>query len=102
MSALMKSVLILILLLLALPAYAVGPVIYEFDVPRGAHPHDVAPATDGGVWYTAQDQGALGYLDPRTRKTHQIPLGEGSAPHGVIIGSDRGPRVTDSRVKARL
>ena len=35
-----------------------------FDVPRGAHPHDVAPAPDGSVWYTAQHQGALGILDP--------------------------------------
>ena len=92
----MKSVLVLILLVFALPAYAVGPVIYEFDVPRGTYPHDVAPATDGGVWYTAQHQGALGYLDPRTRKTHQIPLGEGSAPHGVIIGQDGAPWITDS------
>ena len=33
-----------------------------FQVPRGAHPHDVAPAPDGGVWYTAQSQGALGIL----------------------------------------
>ena len=27
------------------------------DVPRGAHPHDVAPAPDGTVWYTAQSAG---------------------------------------------
>lgn len=38
----------------------------EYPVPDGAHPHDVAPAADGGVWYTAQRQGALGYLDPKT------------------------------------
>ncbi|MCB0230651.1 MAG: lyase, partial [Anaerolineae bacterium] len=34
----------------------------EYPVPSGAHPHDVAPALDGGVWYTAQQQGALGWL----------------------------------------
>src|SRR5687768_7152754 len=26
----------------------------EFDVTPGSHPHDVAPAPDGSVWYTAQ------------------------------------------------
>ena len=39
-----------------------------FDVPEGAHPHDVAPALDGPVFYTAQSQGALGILDPKTGK----------------------------------
>jgi virginiamycin B lyase len=36
------------------PAPAAGPAIKEFPVPQGSHPHDVAPARDGGVWYTAQ------------------------------------------------
>jgi virginiamycin B lyase len=71
-----------------------------YDVPKGAHPHDVAPAPDGGVWYTAQRQGALGRLDPATGKTEQIPLGEGSAPHGVIIGPDGAPWITDGGLNA--
>jgi virginiamycin B lyase len=66
-----------------------------FPVPKGAHPHDVAPAPDGGVWYTAQSQGALGKLDPKTGKTIQIPLGPDSAPHGVIVGPDRAAWITD-------
>jgi virginiamycin B lyase len=66
-----------------------------FDVPRGAHPHDVAPAPDGKVWYTAQHQGALGILDPKTGKAIQIPLGPDSAPHGVIVGPDRAAWITD-------
>ncbi|HET9616840.1 MAG TPA: lyase [Pseudolabrys sp.] len=66
-----------------------------YSVPRGAHPHDVAPAPDGGVWYTAQMQGALGLLDPKTKKTTHIPLGPDSAPHGVIVGPDRAAWVTD-------
>ena len=60
-----------------------------FEVPRGAHPHDVAPAPDGGVWYTAQFQGALGILNPKTGQATQIALGAGSSPHGVIVGPDR-------------
>jgi virginiamycin B lyase len=69
--------------------------IEEFDVPRGAGPHDVAPATDGTVWYTAQSAGQLGRLNPATGETHQIPLGRGSAPHGVIVGPDGAAWVTD-------
>ena len=74
----------------------------EYPVPDGAHPHDVAPAADGGVWYTAQRQGALGYLDPKTGKTRHIPLGDGSAPHGVIVGPDGAAWVTDSGLNANV
>jgi virginiamycin B lyase len=74
--------------------------IKEYPVPAGSHPHDVAPALDGGVWYTAQHQGALGWLDPKTGKTRHIPLGKNSAPHGVIVGPDGAPWVTDSGLNA--
>src|SRR3972149_2486794 len=73
-----------------------APTLVEVDVPPGSHPHDVAPAADGTVWYTAQASGALGRLDPRTGETHHVPLGPGSSPHGVIIGPDGAPWVTDS------
>ncbi|MGZ5035075.1 MAG: Vgb family protein [Usitatibacter sp.] len=66
-----------------------------YPVPRGSHPHDVAPAPDGTVWYTAQRRGELGRLDPRTGKTEHIPLGRGSSPHGVIVGPDGAAWVTD-------
>ena len=72
----------------------------RFAVPAGDHPHDVAPAADGGVWYTAQALGALGWLDPTTGEDAQIPLGEGSAPHGVIVGPDGAPWVTDGGLNA--
>lgn len=71
-----------------------------FPLPRGSGPHDVAPAPDGGVWYTAQAAGALGRLDPATGKVEQIALGEGSAPHGVILGPDGAPWVTDGGLNA--
>ncbi len=75
-------------------------VLTEFDAPPGSHPHDVAPAADGGIWYTAQSQGALGYLDVNTGKTRQIPLGRGSGPHGVILGPDHAPWITDGGLNA--
>jgi virginiamycin B lyase len=62
----------------------------------------VAPAPDGTVWYTAQATGELGRLDPATGQTHHIPLGEGSSPHGVIVGPDGAAWVTDSGLNAIL
>ena len=67
-----------------------------YPVPAGTHPHDVAPAPDGSVWYTAQSTGELGRLDPKTGKTEHIALGKGSSPHGVIVGPDGAAWVTDS------
>ena len=75
-------------------------VIQEYPVPAGTHPHDVAPAPDGTVWYTAQISGALGKLDPATGETRHIPLGSGSSPHGVILGPDGAPWITDSGLNA--
>src|SRR5260221_14311785 len=66
-----------------------------YPVPKGSRPHDVAPAPDGSVWYTAQPKGELGRLDPKTGKTEHIALGMGSAPHGVIVGPDGAAWVTD-------
>jgi virginiamycin B lyase len=85
--------------LLVTSAVGAGFEIQEYPVPSGAHPHDVAPAADGCVWYTAQNQGALGWLDPAGNngrgKTRHIALGKDSAPHGVIVGPDGAPWITD-------
>ena len=72
----------------------------EFPVPPGSHPHDVAPAADGGIWYTGQHVGTLGHLDPATGEVRQIDLGPGSAPHGVIVGPDGAPWITDGGLNA--
>jgi virginiamycin B lyase len=79
---------------------AMAEEVQYFDLPAGARPHDVAPAPDGTVWYTAQRQGALGRLDPATGTTRQIPLGAGSAPHGVIVGPEGDAWVTDGGLNA--
>jgi virginiamycin B lyase len=74
--------------------------VQEFRVPAGSHPHDVAPARDGTVWYTGQHTGELGRLDPRTGDIRRVPLGRGSAPHGVIVGPDGAAWVTDGGLNA--
>jgi virginiamycin B lyase len=74
--------------------------LQEYAVPRGSRPHDVAPAPDGSVWYTAQGSGELGKLDPATGTTKHIKLGAGSAPHGVIVGPDGAPWITDGGLNA--
>jgi virginiamycin B lyase len=74
--------------------------VREYPVPAGSRPHDVAPARDGGVWYTAQGSGELGWLDPKTGRTRHVGLGGGSAPHGVIVGPDGAPWITDSGLNA--
>src|SRR5919204_2310891 len=102
-----KQLLIWLTVLLVLPlnmapAKPATPAIQEYPVPSGSHPHDVAPAADGTVWYTAQRSGKLGRLDPATGRTTEVPLGAGSAPHGVIVGPDGAAWVTDSGLNAIL
>lgn len=77
-----------------------GFTFEEYPLPPGAGPHDVAPAPDGSVWYTAQQGGYLGNLDPLTGETRQISLGTGSAPHGVIVGPDGAPWITAGGLNA--
>lgn len=89
-------------------------MIMEYPVPTGSRPHDVAPITSTPgdenassrpalelpVWYTAQGSGELGKLDAVTGETRHIALGQGSAPHGVILGPDGAPWVTDGGLNA--
>ena len=74
--------------------------IREFPVPPGSHPHDISPATDAGIWYTAQGAGRLGHLDPATGRIREYPFEAGSSPHGVITGPDDAPWITDSGLNA--
>jgi virginiamycin B lyase len=85
---------------LAARAAPTRTTLREYPVFDGAGPHDVAPAPDGTVWFTAQASGEMGRLDPRTGRVRRVPLGTGSAPHGVIVGPDRAAWVTDGGLNA--
>lgn len=88
--------LLVVLLSLAAPALAQVSV-QEYAIPRGHYVHDVwADAAPGGpVWFSAQRGGELGILDPASGKVEFVPLGPGSAPHGVVAGADGAPWLTD-------
>jgi virginiamycin B lyase len=82
------------------PAPPAEAKVTYYPVPAGSRPHDVAPAPDGSVWYTAQSIGELGRLDPATGAVTTVKLGAGSAPHGVIVGPDGAAWVTDGGLNA--
>jgi virginiamycin B lyase len=82
------------------PARPAEATVSYYKVPAGSRPHDVAPAPDGSVWYTAQATGELGRLEPATGATTHVPLGSGSSPHGVIVGPDGAAWVTDGGLNA--
>lgn len=80
----------------ALPAMQAWPL----NTPQRTGIHDVAPAPDGGVWFTAQRSGHLGWFDPKTARVELVALGPGSAPHGVIQGPDHAAWITDGGQQA--
>jgi virginiamycin B lyase len=88
------SLVALPLLLVFTPA-AADFELKSYKVTQGSRPHDAAVTADGIAWYTAQAQGALGRLDPRTGAVRQIKLGQNSAPHGVVVGPDSALWITD-------
>ena len=69
---------------------------WPLNTPQRSGIHDVAPAPDGGVWFSAQRSGHLGWFDPKSGKTELVALGAGSSPHGVIQGPDKAAWLTDS------
>ncbi|MBI5275588.1 MAG: lyase [Burkholderiales bacterium] len=87
-----------------LPAYAQSGRMqsWKLATPRRTGIHDLAPAPDGGVWFTAQASGHLGWFDPATGRTELIALGSGSSPHGVIQGPDKAAWITDSGQNAMV
>jgi virginiamycin B lyase len=73
---------------------------WPLNTPRRTGIHDLAPASDGGVWFSAQRSGHLGWFDPKSGATELIALGSGSSPHGVIQGPDGAAWITDGGLNA--
>ena len=89
---------------LSSPAFAQAPRVqsWPLSTPRRTGIHDIAPAPDGGVWFSAQASGHLGWFDPKSGATQLIPLGSGSSPHGVIQGPDKSAWLTDGGQNAMV
>lgn len=73
---------------------------WPLKAPQRTGIHDVAPAPEGGVWFTAQASGHLGWFTPATGAVALLPLGPRSSPHGVIPGPDGAAWITDSGQQA--
>jgi virginiamycin B lyase len=84
------------------PAAAQSPRLQSWPLKtaRRTGIHDVAPAPDGGAWFTAQASGHLGHFDPAKGQTELIALGFNSSPHGVIQGPDKAAWITDGGQQA--
>ena len=78
----------------------VGMQSWPLRTPSRTGVHDLAPSPDGGVWFTAQRSGHLGWFDPKAARTELIALGAGSSPHGVIAGPDGAAWITDGGLQA--
>jgi virginiamycin B lyase len=90
---------ILAALVSALVAGSAGAqvTVQEYPLPPRVGAHDVwaDPAPGGPVWFSAQRSGELGRLEPKSGKVEMIPLSSRSSPHGVILGADGAPWLTD-------
>ena len=75
---------------------------WPLQTPSRTGIHDVAPAPDGGVWFSAQRSGHLGWFDPKSGRSEVVALGRGSSPHGVIQGPDKAAWLTDGGQNAIL
>ncbi len=81
-------------------ARAKGMQSWPLRTARRTGIHDIAPVPDGGVWFSAQASGHLGYFDPAKGTTELIALPGTSSPHGVIQGPDKAAWLTDGGAQA--
>lgn len=73
---------------------------WPIKAPKRSGIHDVAPAPDGGMWFTAQESGQLGWFDPKSGRFDFVALAQRSSPHGVIQGPDKAAWITDGAQNA--
>jgi YVTN family beta-propeller protein len=71
---------------------ATGNKLQEISV--GDAPRTVAVAPNGKIWVTNKASGTLSVIDPNTFGVTYVDLPYGSAPYGVLVGSDDSAFVT--------
>ena len=81
-------------------AAAPGVTLREYAVPAGSHPHDVAPAATAASGTPRRPPASSAGSTRGPAGRGEMPLGDGSAPHGVIVGPDGAPWITDGGLNA--
>jgi virginiamycin B lyase len=66
-----------------------------YPVQPGMRSRDVTAAPDGSIWFNGQGNGTVGRLDPRDGSYKLISLGQGAAPHGIVLGPDGALWITE-------
>ena len=79
----MHTLLMIMAVIAVTSASAVAQESKYYDVPQSDYPHDVGAGPSGDVWYSGQNVGIAGRLNPTTGEIERIALGKKSAPHGV-------------------
>ena len=79
------------------PAHANNPFrVTYFDANGVMGSRDVTGTPDGiTVWTLGQRNGVAGRFDPRDQSMKIVKLGDGAAPHGVVIGPDKAAWITE-------
>lgn len=101
-----STALALILLAVALPpalgrpSASQGLALQEYPTPARSRPHDAVPDRWGWAWWAGQGNGTVGALNPATGENVLVRIGQGSAPHGIIMGPDDAAWITDGGLNA--
>jgi DNA-binding beta-propeller fold protein YncE len=62
----------------------------QFEAPVGRHPRTLAPAPDGTLWVTNQDDASITLLDPSGAPLGTIDLPPASRPFGIVMSPTSG------------
>lgn len=75
--------------------YSVALACAGCAAPLNPHPHGLALASDGSLWFTGKATGTVGRIEPGGRVTHFPLPTPGSTPIYVVEGPDRAMWVTE-------
>jgi streptogramin lyase len=69
---------------------------HEVELMAGSQPYALAlDPRDGAIWFTAPNLGAIGRIDPETRRVSYTHLGKRARPWGIAFGGQEHLYITD-------
>lgn len=77
---------------------AAKSIIVEYDLPKGAYPHDVAVDAQGAVWVSERELGHIGRIDPNTRAytRYKVPGEEVELSDAIQVDAKGRPWMVDA------